>query len=171
MPPIPSPSPETKRRLLERKRNIEERDRRIAEIVKQYEEQGENRRANIQTINPFAENVRTITLPPQTLEMQGATAARVDLDERRRRDIEDYERFGAVRRQLHFLPEHERNIKGPKLPDHGLPPTTSRNIDSGTGMHFESMPANKRLTNFSLLTQLTLSIHTESLANEKEWTS
>lgn len=63
----PTPSPERKRRLLEQKQAIEERDRRIASLIRQYEEQGQNRRAAVQTIKPFDSNVRTITLPPQTI--------------------------------------------------------------------------------------------------------
>lgn len=67
MPVIPPPSPETRSRLIQRKQNIEERDRRTADTLRQYEEQGENRRAAVQSINPFEENIRTITLPHQTI--------------------------------------------------------------------------------------------------------
>lgn len=63
--------------------------------------------------------------------MQGATA-RVDLDERRRTDLENYQKFGAIRKRLHDLPEYDRNLGGTRLPVHGLPPTTTRNPESGT---------------------------------------
>ncbi len=67
MPPIPSPSPEQKKRLLERKKNVEKRDQRTANVLRQYEEHGDDRRAAVQSMNPFADHVRTITLPPQTI--------------------------------------------------------------------------------------------------------
>lgn len=67
MPRIPPPSPEQKRRLEQRKQNIEARDQRTATSIREHEEHGENRRANIQSVNPFEDNVRTITLPPQTI--------------------------------------------------------------------------------------------------------
>lgn len=64
---LPTPSPERRRRLLEQKQNIEERVRRVAASIRQYEEQGEHRRAAVQTMNPFG-HVRTIPLPPQTID-------------------------------------------------------------------------------------------------------
>lgn len=67
MPTIPSPSPEQKRLLIERKKNIDERDQRTANVLKQYEKHGEDRRAATQSINPFDPPVRTIILPPQTI--------------------------------------------------------------------------------------------------------
>lgn len=67
MPPLPSPSPEQIRRLQERKRTIQERDHRTANTLRQYEEHGDERRSNLQTIDPFASNIRTIKLPPQTI--------------------------------------------------------------------------------------------------------
>lgn len=67
MPTIPSPSPEQKRQLLERKKNIQERDQRTAAVLRQFESHGEERRAAVQSINPFDPPVRTVTLPPQTI--------------------------------------------------------------------------------------------------------
>lgn len=61
--------------------------------------------------------------------MQGATAARVNIGEERRRDMEKYEQLGAIKKNLYSHPEHERNIRGPKLPDHGLP--SSLNVEPG----------------------------------------
>lgn len=67
MPPIPPPSPEKRASLIQRKQNIERRDRRTAEVLRQYEEQGENRRAALKRINPFEGNIRTTILPAQTI--------------------------------------------------------------------------------------------------------
>lgn len=67
MPRIPPASPEQRRILDQRKQNIEARDRRTATSIREHEEHGENRRANIQSINPFEDNIRTTTLPPQTI--------------------------------------------------------------------------------------------------------
>lgn len=67
MPPLPQPSPEQRRILLQRKRNIEERDLRTADVLRHYEEHGESRRDNIQSINPFEDNIRTTKLPSQTI--------------------------------------------------------------------------------------------------------
>lgn len=63
--------------------------------------------------------------------MQGATA-RVDLDERRRTDLENYKKFGAIRKRLHDLPEYNRDLGGTRLPVHGLPSTSTQNPESGT---------------------------------------
>lgn len=63
--------------------------------------------------------------------MQGATAARVNIEEQRRRDMEKYEQFGAIKKSLYSYPEHERDIRGPKLPEHGLPLTSSPNVERG----------------------------------------
>lgn len=67
MPRIPPPSPERRSILVQRKQNIEARDRRTATSIREHEEHGENRRANIQSINPFDDNITTIKLPPQTI--------------------------------------------------------------------------------------------------------
>ncbi|KAG4078621.1 hypothetical protein HA402_015211 [Bradysia odoriphaga] len=106
----------------ERRQNIEDRDRRVATTLRQYEELGQSRRAAVQSVNPFEERVRTITLPPQTIappqsQIRGSTA-RVDVDEQRRRDMENYQKFGAIRKRLYDLPEYQSDLKGPKLPDH-----------------------------------------------------
>lgn len=50
--------------------------------------------------------------------------ARVNLEEQRRRAIEEFEKFGAIKKNLHLLPEYERNINAPKLPEHDLPVTS-----------------------------------------------
>lgn len=66
--------------------------------------------------------------------MHDTAAPRVDLDEQRRRDIEAYQKFGAVRKRLHDLPEFQRDLKGPKLPEHEIP-ITSREKPKGCGRH------------------------------------
>lgn len=45
---------------------------------------------------------------------------RVNVEEQRRRDIEEYQKFGAIRKRQHNLPEYQRNVIGPKLPEHQL---------------------------------------------------
>ncbi len=54
-------------------------------------------------------------------------ATRVDLEEQRRRDIEEYKKFGAIRKRQHDLPEYQRDLTGPKFRDHGLPSTSKQN--------------------------------------------
>lgn len=63
--------------------------------------------------------------------MQGATSARVNIEEQRRGDMEKYENLGVIKKSLYSYPEHERDIRGPKLPDHRLPITSLPNVESG----------------------------------------
>lgn len=66
--------------------------------------------------------------------MQGAAAPRVDLAEQRRKDLEQYKKFGAIKKKLHDMPEYDRDLQGPKLPGHGLgQPTSSANSASQSG--------------------------------------
>lgn len=61
-----------------------------------------------------------------TLSIDAITTPRVDIDEQRRREIEDHQKFGSIRKQQHELPEYQRDVIGPRLPVHGLPlPSTS----------------------------------------------
>lgn len=64
------------------------------------------------------------------IERQSAPAPTVDVDEQRKLDMEQYKRLGAVRKRLIDEPGYDRNLKGPKLPPHGLerPTTASSNI-------------------------------------------
>lgn len=57
--------------------------------------------------------------------MRGTTTARVDVEEQRRKDLEDYQKYGAIRRRLHDLPEFQRDLKGPKLPENKVPLTSN----------------------------------------------
>lgn len=51
--------------------------------------------------------------------------------EKRRGDIEQYQKFGAIKRRLHEMPEFQSN-KGIKLPDHELPTPSSNRTDRVT---------------------------------------
>ncbi len=62
-----TPSPERRAKTRQQRKIIEDRDRRVANVLEQYKEQGENRRAAVQSNNPFDDRVRTVTLPPQTI--------------------------------------------------------------------------------------------------------
>ncbi|KAJ6644416.1 hypothetical protein Bhyg_09385 [Pseudolycoriella hygida] len=124
-PAIPSPSPEQRQRVLQQREKMRERDRRAANNLRKYQEIGEGRRAALQSVNPFVENVRTVTLPPQTLAPPTSHAegtARLDLEEQRRRDIENYARYGAIRKR----PQSKRDVKVTKLPAHQLSSTSSK---------------------------------------------
>lgn len=55
------------------------------------------------------------------IEAEGGAAQRVNLEEQRRREIAEYEKFGEIKKQLHDQPGYDRNLKGTKLPDHELP--------------------------------------------------
>lgn len=60
------------------------------------------------------------------IDVRNVEAARVDIDEQRRKDIEKYKRLGAIKKKLHLLPEFERDLKGPKLPEHALEPPITK---------------------------------------------
>lgn len=62
--------------------------------------------------------------------MQGAVAPRVNIEDQRNKEIADRTKFGAVKRQLHFYSDSDRNIKGLKLPEHKLPSTSSKYLQS-----------------------------------------
>ncbi|XP_037042153.1 uncharacterized protein LOC119078650 isoform X2 [Bradysia coprophila] len=173
MPPIPSPSPEQKRLLLERKKNIEERDQRTANVLKQFEKHGDDRRAAVQSINPFDPPVRTITLPPQTIgqpqsRTHETTAQRVDLDEQRRRDIEEYQKFGAIRKRLHDLPEFQRDLKGPKLPEHELPITSRAKTKDNTKSIYKELAQQKRMDELRLQMKKALSLINTNPNNQSD---
>lgn len=63
--------------------------------------------------------------------MTDANPPRADIEEQRRRDIENYRKYGAIKKRLHALPEYERDLKGTKLPRHGLPSTSSGDVEPG----------------------------------------
>lgn len=69
MPQVPPPSPATREQQLKRKRDIEQRDRKVTYVIKRYEEEGEDRRAAVtsgQSIH-FGDDAKKIKLPPQTI--------------------------------------------------------------------------------------------------------
>lgn len=80
--------------------------------------------------------------------------------------MEEYGRIGAVKRDLYLHPVEERDIRGPKLPDHKLP---LQNIEEGA-KNVRICP-HIQFDKFILLTQLKLAVCTKSWKTKERWTN
>lgn len=99
--------------------------------------------------------------------MHEPAAQRVDIDEQARRDIETYQRFGSIRKRLHDQPEFQRDLKGPKLPEHRLP-VASREKTKGEGNALLDLTNVPRQFFFAYM-QTIRSLCTKNLNSRRGW--